>query len=79
VAMTRAVEQLILIQYKHQTNPHIALLDKQYCSNTVSEAEQKDNHFSKFYTIGLKHLYLSYAAKMEPQSPNLRPPDLGDF
>jgi len=72
VAMTRAVEQLFLMHYKHQVNPHIALLDKQYCSDYISQTEQKNNNLLRFYNIGFKHLYLSYAAKMEAQSPNLQ-------
>ena len=72
VAMTRAVEQLLIMSYNNNENPHIPLLDKTCCVAIISQAEQTIYKLHQFYSIGLKHLYLSYAAKMESHSPNLK-------
>ena len=80
VAMTRAVEQLILMHFSahlsaHQglpENPHIALIDKHFCSDFVSRAKKEKSTSLRFVTTGLSQLYLSYAAKMSDQHPHLR-------
>ncbi|MDX2502950.1 MAG: RecQ family ATP-dependent DNA helicase [Gammaproteobacteria bacterium] len=81
VAMTRAIEQLILMQQSGVKNPHIALLSNDYCSTCWSNAENRVAQLRRFSITGLRQIYLSYAAKKNAQQPinktleNLHPGD----
>ena len=69
VAMTRAIEHLVLMQYTGTDNPHIACIDTEFCSSHFSRAGDQIKDMVSFYMSGLSQLYLSYAAKFQASHP----------
>ncbi len=60
VAMTRAMEQLVLCQRQDEQNPHISLLSSEACVERV--ASPTGSYPVKTYQmLGLRDVYLSYA------------------
>ncbi len=63
VAMTRAIDQLILFYRQDQRNPHIPLIDQNQTATLFSDSSSTQSSSIKFNTTGLKKLYISYASK----------------
>ncbi len=68
VGMTRAMEQLVIVQRKDQVNPHIPLLaEESYLSR---DALPEGSYTPKsYFLLGMKDLYLSFASRMAASDP----------
>lgn len=69
VAMTRAIDQLILFAIKGLANPHISFIAPEHTSNQFSESNLTCQKIIKFSTTGLKRIYISYACKFSAKNP----------
>ena len=69
VAMTRAIDQLILFSRKDQPNPHLPVIVAEHKSDQFSESNLTCQKLLEFKTTGLKRLHISYACKFSAESP----------
>lgn len=69
VAMTRAIDQLILFSRQDETNPHIPLISGDLTSLCFSEAERACTQVYRFTTTGFGRLYLSYVSLFPADHP----------
>ncbi len=60
VAMTRAIDQLILFSYGDQPNPHISRINGDYINQYYSSSILHESKHLQFATTGLNRLYISY-------------------
>ncbi len=63
VAMTRAIEQLVLFRIQNADNPHLAVLDNNVISGDFSKCQRHLEGMTRFHTVGLPMLYLSFAGR----------------
>ena len=69
VAMTRAIDQLILFSRRDQINPHISLIAVEHKSDHFSASNLTCLQLLKFTTTGLKRLRISYACQFLAEHP----------
>ena len=70
VAMTRAIDQLILFNVENMPNPHLPLLDSIIKTRVVSRCPVQLTSITKFITLGLPMLFLSFPGRFNPKSPS---------
>ncbi len=67
VAMTSAVDQLIVFSLSEGSNPYLVLLDINNCRDIYSSESERLASLTQFYTTDLSQINLSYAAKVGTQ------------
>lgn len=69
VAMTRAIDQLLLFNLADEHNTHLSCIAEKHCSYLVSNAANKLTQHIEFATIGMSQMYLSYAGRFAASEP----------
>ncbi len=81
VAMTRAMEQLVIIRRHDQSNPHLPLTSEN--NSLFREGSSEGSYVPQHYSLlGMRDLYLSYAGRMDTNHPihqHLRSMNAGDL
>lgn len=69
VAMTRAIDQLILFDIKNAANPHLPLIDQSCLSSIYSSAQERIIDEIQFSTTGMSQIHLSYVGRYTKNHP----------